>query len=161
MLIPNMRLSSIVSACILAAGACYAQGTATAQPATAKPDNSAAKALVDEASAHVKHISAEEMRALIGSHAEYTLVDVREPDEWARGHAAGAVNIPRGVLEWRLEPRVPRKDAKIIVYCRLGWRSVLAAESLQKIGYTNVYSFDGGFEAWTAAELPVEKPQTP
>ena len=154
MLIPNMRLLNTALTCILAAGACYAQGTATAP---AKAENSAAKALVDEASAHVKHIRAEEMRALIGGHAEYTLIDVREPDEWARGHAAGAVNFPRGVLEWRVESKVPRKDAKIVVYCRLGWRSVLAAESVQKMGYTNVYSFDGGFEAWAAAGLPTEK----
>jgi len=152
-----MRIHDSVVAlgCLLASVACYAQQTPVAVPA--KPDNSAAKALVDEASAHVRHIGVEEMRALIDSHAEYTLVDVREPDEWSRGHAVGAVNIPRGVLEWRIESKVPRKDAKIIVYCRLGWRSVLAAESLQKIGYTNVYSFDGGFEAWTAAELPVQK----
>ena len=157
MLIPNMRLLNSISACLLAAGACYAQGTAAAPPAPAKPDGSAAKALVDEASAHVRHITVDEMRAFIGSRAEYMLVDVREPDEWTRGHAAGAVNIPRGVLEWRLESKVPQKDAKIVVYCRLGWRSVLAAQSLQKMGYTNVYSLDGGFEAWTSAELPVEK----
>jgi rhodanese-related sulfurtransferase len=84
------------------------------------------------------------------------LIDVREDDEFAGGHAAGAIHLSRGVLELRIEQTVPDLATPILCYCGGGGRSALAADSLQKMGYTNVASVAGGFKAWTQAGLPVE-----
>lgn len=114
-------------------------------------------ALVREAKAHIKEISAEEFKALAASNEKYTLIDVREDNEWAAGHATGAVHIGRGVLERDVEAKVPQRDAKVVVYCGGGFRSALAADTLQKMGYTNVASLAGGFMAYQKLGLPVEK----
>jgi rhodanese-related sulfurtransferase len=94
-----------------------------------------------------------------GSHL---IVDVREPGEFSLGHLTGAINVPRGVLEFRTDPSYPGsisslsdKAAKIILYCRSGGRSALAAQSLGKLGYKAVVSMAGGFVAWEDAKLPV------
>lgn len=94
-----------------------------------------------------------------GSHL---IVDVREPEEFSLGHLVGAINVPRGVLEFRTDPGYPGsisslsdKAAKIILYCRSGARSALAAQSLGQLGYTAVTSMAGGFMAWEGAKLPV------
>lgn len=86
----------------------------------------------------------------------FHFVDVREDDEWKAGHAKGAVHIGRGVLERDIEGKLPDKNAEIILYCGGGYRSALAAESIQKMGYTNVFSMDGGMKAWREAKLPEE-----
>jgi rhodanese-related sulfurtransferase len=108
--------------------------------------------LVDEAKKNVREITAEECRKLDG-----LLIDTREDHEWAAGHAVGAQHMSRGVLERDIETEVPDKSAKIVLYCGGGYRSALSAESLQKMGYTNVFSLAGGWRAWNDAGLPVTK----
>jgi phage shock protein E len=83
------------------------------------------------------------------------LVDVREADEWRTGHAVGAIHLSRGLLEGAIEEKAPDLDTPILLYCGSGNRSVLAAESLGKMGYTNVSSLAGGFKEWQKARLPV------
>ena len=85
-----------------------------------------------------------------------TLVDVREDNEWQRGRAAGAEHLGRGVIERDIETRHPDKGEELILYCGGGYRSALAADSLQGMGYTNVYSLAGGWRAWQEADAPVE-----
>ena len=85
------------------------------------------------------------------------IVDVREQDEFARGHLPGAIFIPRGFLELRIENTIPERDAKIYLYCGGGNRSALAARSLQEMGYTDVYSLEGGFSQWERESRPVEE----
>jgi adenylyltransferase/sulfurtransferase len=88
------------------------------------------------------------------------LVDVREADEWAQGHAPGALHIPRGFLELRIEEKAKDKDAPVVLYCAGGTRSAFAARSLQELGYTDVASLSGGFGKWKEAGLPVVVPKT-
>ena len=85
------------------------------------------------------------------------LIDVREDSEWAVGHARGAEHMGRGVIERDIEVRVPDKTAELILYCGGGFRSALATDNLQKMGYTNVLSMAGGWRAWQAAGAPIEK----
>lgn len=85
------------------------------------------------------------------------LVDVREESEWVTGHAAGAMHLGKGVIERDIETVVPDKGAKLILYCGGGYRSALAADILQKMGYNNVFSFEGGWRAYQTSGLPVEK----
>ena len=84
------------------------------------------------------------------------LIDVREDNEWQRGHAAGAAHLGRGVIERDIERAVPDHAAELILYCGGGYRSALAADNLQRMGYTNVYSLAGGWRAWQDAGAPVE-----
>ena len=84
------------------------------------------------------------------------LIDVREDNEWQRGHAAGAEHLGRGVIERDIETAVPDHAAELILYCGGGYRSALAADNLQRMGYTNVYSLAGGWRAWQEAGAPVE-----
>jgi len=94
------------------------------------------------------------------------LLDVREPSEWDKGHIPGAVLAPRGMLEWYADPTTPyakpeittNQDARIIVQCASGGRSMLAAETLRKMGYSNVVNMAGGFNEWAKQGLPVESP---
>jgi rhodanese-related sulfurtransferase len=119
--------------------------------------------LVAEARARINEVSAEALAA--EAPGSYVLIDVREPAEFATGHLAGAVPIPRGVLEFQVEanpavacvtePALALREQPIVVYCRTGGRSALAAESLQNLGFKNVRSLAGGITAWTAAGLPV------
>ena len=84
-------------------------------------------------------------------------MDVREESEWAAGHAPGAVHLSKGVIERDVETKVPDKATPLVLYCGGGFRSALAADNLQKMGYTNVISMDGGWRGWTQAGLPVER----
>lgn len=84
------------------------------------------------------------------------LIDVREDNEWDAGHARGAIHIGRGVIERDMVQTVPDKASELILYCGGGYRSALAVDSLQKMGYTNVRSMAGGWTAWQEAEAPVE-----
>lgn len=105
--------------------------------------------LVGAAKAVINEISVEEAKALGTGAAQF--VDVREPPEWKDGTIEGALCVPRGVLEWKAESEDPLKDksAPLVVYCKTGGRSALAAQTLQELGYTNVKSLAGGFEAWS------------
>ncbi|MGD0012951.1 MAG: rhodanese-like domain-containing protein [Bryobacteraceae bacterium] len=114
--------------------------------------------LVADAKSGVKHIDLNEFRRLRESGQDFLLIDVREESEWAAGHAAGAIHLGRGIIERDIEARVPDQSAKLVLYCGGGYRSVLAAENLQKMGYRNVISLDGGWRGYQAAGLPVERP---
>lgn len=118
--------------------------------------------LVAEARARIREVAP----AALGSEAtNAVLIDVREPAEYETGHLAAAINIPRGVLEFQVdahpavanvtEPTLAHRQRPVVVYCRTGGRAALAADSLQRIGFSDVRSLAGGIEAWIAAGLPV------
>jgi rhodanese-related sulfurtransferase len=115
-------------------------------------------ALVTDAKQRIKETNVEEVRARQAAGDKFLFVDVREDHEWAEGHAAGAVHMGRGILERDIEVAVPDPAAPIVLYCGGGFRSALAADNLQKMGYTNVLSMDGGMRAWRAQNAPVEVP---
>lgn len=111
--------------------------------------------LAEDARSRVREISVEEARARFdGGRAQ--LIDVREESEWAAGHARGAQHLSRGIIERDIEKRIPDKNAEIILYCGGGYRSALAADSLLRMGYTNIASMAGGWRAWQEKAAPVE-----
>lgn len=115
------------------------------------------QALVQEAKSRIKEIKTDELKQLQESKQPFVLIDVREESEWNAGHAVGALHVSRGVLERDIEKKVADKGAKVVLYCGSGGRSALAADTLQKLGYTNVTSLAGGIRDYTQAGLPVEK----
>jgi rhodanese-related sulfurtransferase len=114
--------------------------------------------LVNDAKSRVKETSVPEVKKRLDAGAKFVLVDTREDNEWARGHLPGAIHLCKGIIERDIEAAVPDKSAEIILYCGGGFRSALAADNLQKMGYTNVISMDGGWRGWTESGFPVEKP---
>jgi rhodanese-related sulfurtransferase len=114
--------------------------------------------LVDDARSRVRQFTLDEFLARLQAGERYLLIDVREDSEWARGHLPGAHHLGRGILERDIERDVPEKEAPIVLYCGGGYRSALSADNLQRMGYTNVASLDGGWRAWCARGLPVVKP---
>jgi rhodanese-related sulfurtransferase len=114
--------------------------------------------LVKDAKSRVKELDFREVKRRLDAREKIVLVDVREESEWARGHLPGAIHLGKGVIERDIEQAFPEKDASLVLYCGGGFRSALAADNLQKMGYTNVISMDGGWRAWTEAGFPVEKP---
>ena len=123
----------------------------------AKPHNPGFLAIVDDAKSRVKQMDIDKYRALRESGEQHLLVDVREESEWNAGHAAGSMHLGKGIIERDIESKVPDRATKLVLYCGGGYRSALAADNLQKMGYTDVISLDGGWRAWTTAGLPVEK----
>jgi rhodanese-related sulfurtransferase len=121
-----------------------------------KAHNPGFLALVDDAKSRVRQIDIDEYQAL--PREGHILVDVREDREWAEGHAAGALHLSKGIIERDIETEIPDKSKTLVLYCGGGFRSALAADALQKMGYKNPISLDGGWRAWNAAGLPVEKP---
>ena len=111
--------------------------------------------LVNDAKPRVREVSVEETRQKLEA-GKAQVIDVREDNEWAAGHARGAEHLGKGVIERDIETRVPDKNAEIILYCGGGFRSTLSADSLQKMGYRNVASMAGGWRAWQEAGAPVE-----
>ena len=114
-------------------------------------------ALVEDAKTRVREITIEEHQAQSASGEAGILIDTREESEWAAGHAQGAIWLGKGIIERDIEANVPDHNAKLILYCGGGFRSAIAADNLQKMGYTNVLSLAGGWRAWTGANLPIEK----
>ena len=113
-------------------------------------------AIVAEAKTRVREVSvAETLEAVNGGNAR--LIDVREDNEWEAAHARGADHLGKGIIERDIEKIVPDKDAELILYCGGGYRAALAADSLQKMGYTNVASMAGGWRAWLESNAPIEK----
>ena len=113
--------------------------------------------LVNDAKTRVKETNVADVKRRMQSGERFWLVDVREDGEWAKGHLPGAVHMGRGVIERDIEVKVPDTGAKMILYCGGGFRSALVADNLQKMGYTNVESMDGGWRGWKEAGLPTEK----
>ena len=112
--------------------------------------------LCAEARARVCEVSVDEVRAKQEAGVDFHLIDVREDHEWDRDHAAGATHLGRGILERDIEAKVPDLDAEVVLYCGGGYRSALAADNMQKMGYRNVFSMAGGIRAWREANLPLE-----
>ena len=113
--------------------------------------------LVADAKTRVKECTVDDMRARQARGETFLLVDVREESEFVGGHIPGAVHMGKGVIERDIEARVPDPAAPLVLYCGGGFRSALVADALQKMGYTNVVSMDGGWRAWTEKGLAVEK----
>jgi rhodanese-related sulfurtransferase len=113
--------------------------------------------LVKEAKKRIKELSVQDVKKKIDAGDKIILVDTREDVEWARGHAAGAIHLGKGVIERDIENVIPNKEATIVLYCGGGFRSALAADNVQKMGYSNVISMDGGWKGWTEAGLPTIK----
>jgi rhodanese-related sulfurtransferase len=111
---------------------------------------------VDEARARVVETDVASVRARIERGDAFRLIDVREDSEWERGRLPRAMHLGRGVLERDIEALIPDTSADIVVYCGGGYRSALAADAMQRMGYTNVKSMDGGFRSWKDAGLPVD-----
>ena len=116
-------------------------------------------ARVDAAKASIQETSVEAVAARIQQGEKLILVDTREESEWAGGHIPGAIHLGKGVIERDIEEELPNKSAEIILYCGGGFRSAIAAESIQKMGYTNVVSMDGGYRGWKEKGLPVVVPK--
>jgi rhodanese-related sulfurtransferase len=110
--------------------------------------------LVDDARSRVREVNVAQTLERTGHGAR--LIDVREDHEWQRGHARGAEHMGRGIIERDIEREVPNHNAELILYCGGGYRSALACDNLQRMGYTNVYSLAGGWKAWQDAAAPVE-----
>ena len=113
--------------------------------------------IAHEAKARVAECTVEDVAKRRAAGEAFTLIDVREESEYAAGHAAGAVHVGKGVIERDIEVKVPDPAAPVVLYCGGGFRSALAADTLQQMGYTNVISMDGGYTAWAAKGQPVEK----
>ena len=104
--------------------------------------------LVNDAKGRVREVSVAETRARMAADQSVRLIDVREDNEWGTAHAAGAEHLGKGVIERDIEATVPDKSIELILYCGGGYRSALAADVLQQMGYTNVFSMAGGWKAW-------------
>jgi len=113
--------------------------------------------LVNEAKKRVKETNVAEVKRRLDAGEEILLVDVREESEWGRGHLPGAVHLGKGIIERDIEQRVPDTDTKLILYCGGGFRSALSADNLQKMGYSNVESMEGGWKGWLEAGFPTQK----
>ncbi len=113
--------------------------------------------VVDDARARVRECTVSDVKVRLERGEQFHFVDVREDDEFGQDHAAGAIHIGKGVIERDIETAIPNKQAPIVLYCGGGYRSVLAADSLRQMGYTDVISMDGGIKAWRAAGYPMEK----
>jgi rhodanese-related sulfurtransferase len=122
-----------------------------------KPHNPAFLALVNAAKNRIQEIDIAEYQRLRAAGEVHVLIDTRENDEWEAGHAAGAIHLGKGIIERDIETQVPRKDAKLVLYCGGGYRSALAADALRQMGYSNAVSLDGGWRALQASGLPLEK----
>ena len=114
--------------------------------------------IVEDARGRVKETNVAEVKSRMDrGDRNFLLVDVREESEWQAGHIPGAVHLGKGVLERDVEAKFPDPAAPLVLYCGGGFRSALAADNLQKMGYTNVLSMDGGWRGWREAGHPVEK----
>lgn len=114
-------------------------------------------ALVADAKSRVREITLDEYKAMAEKGEAGVLIDTREESEWAAGHAAGAIWLGKGIIERDIEQTVPDHNQTIVLYCGGGYRSALAADALQKMGYANVISLDGGWRAWSNGAMPIEK----
>jgi rhodanese-related sulfurtransferase len=111
--------------------------------------------LVEDAKSRVRELTVDQVKAKLDRGERFTFVDVREDNEWAKDHVTGAIHLGKGIIERDAEQRLPDKSAEIVLYCGGGFRSALAADNLQKMGYTNVYSMDGGIRGWREKAFPL------
>jgi len=113
--------------------------------------------IVDDAKSRIKETSVDEVKKKLDRGEKFTLVDVREESEFAQDHLPGAIHLGKGVIERDVEARIPDLDTPVILYCGGGFRSALAADTLQKMGYINVLSMDGGVRGWREKQFPMTR----
>ena len=113
--------------------------------------------LVKDAKTRVKEEDYRQTKKRLDAGEKFVLVDTREDSEWARGHIPGAIHLGKGIIERDIEKTVPDKEATVVLYCGGCFRSALAADNLQKMGYRNVISMDGGWRGWSEAGFPIIK----
>src|SRR5262249_40727538 len=113
--------------------------------------------IVDDARSRVKETNVDEIKSRMDEGERFTLIDVREESEFAKDHLPRAIHMGKGVIERDIEQRLPDLDAELVLYCGGGYRSALAADNLQKMGYRNVLSMDGGIRVWREKNYPLEK----
>ncbi len=147
----HLWLSTIMVVALLVVAGCATTGhkAVTTGPMTAKQLVASAKAVVPE-------VSVAQAKANIDKGIYKVILDVREPKEFRKGHIPGAINIPRGLLEFKVTAKIPDKATPILVYCKTGGRGALSGQALMKMGYKNVTNMDGGWMAWEKAGYPVE-----
>ena len=113
--------------------------------------------IVDDARSRVKETNADEIKHRLDRGDEFLLIDVREESEFAKEHLPGAIHLGKGIIERDIESRVPDLNSEMVLYCGGGFRSAMAADNLQKMGYTNVLSMDGGIRVWREKSLPLTR----
>jgi rhodanese-related sulfurtransferase len=113
--------------------------------------------VVQDAKSRIRETNVEEVKKRLDAGERFILVDVREESEWDRGHLPAAIHLGKGVIERDIEQTIPDKSLPLVLYCGGGYRSALAADNLQKMGYTNVVSMDGGWRVWVESGYPVAK----
>jgi rhodanese-related sulfurtransferase len=113
--------------------------------------------IVDDARSRIRETDVDTVKSRLGRGDKFLLVDVREESEFAKDHLPGAIHLGKGIIERDIEERVPDLNAEMILYCGGGFRSALAADNLQKMGYTNVISMDGGIRGWREKNYPLIK----
>jgi rhodanese-related sulfurtransferase len=111
--------------------------------------------IVEDAKKRVREVSIDDVKARLDRSDKFVLVDVREESEYAKDHLPGAIHLGKGVIERDIEERVPELSTPIVLYCGGGYRSALAADNLQKMGYSNVLSMDGGIRGWREKHFPL------
>jgi rhodanese-related sulfurtransferase len=113
--------------------------------------------IVDDARARVRESTVDDVKAKMDRGEKFILVDVREESEFAKDHLPGALHLGKGVIERDIEAKVPDLNAPLVLYCGGGYRSALAADNLQKMGYSDVISMDGGIRVWREKNYPLSK----
>jgi rhodanese-related sulfurtransferase len=113
--------------------------------------------IVDDARTRIRETNVDKVKTRMDRGEKFLLVDVREDSEFAKDHLPGAVHLGKGVIERDIEARVPDLNSELVLYCGGGFRSALAADNLQKMGYTNVVSMDGGIRGWREKGYPLSK----
>jgi rhodanese-related sulfurtransferase len=112
--------------------------------------------LVNDAKKRIRETTVPDVKRRFDSGEKFALIDVREEDEWAKGHLPGAIHLCKGIIERDIETKVPDAKTPMVLYCGGGFRSALVADNLSKMGYTNVESMDGGWRGWTEAGYPID-----
>lgn len=112
--------------------------------------------LVNDSKSRIREVTVEETRERMAANNAARLIDVREDNEWEAAHATGSEHLGKGIIERDIEAAVPDKATEVILYCGGGFRSALAADALQQMGYTNVFSMAGGWKAWQESGAPIE-----
>ena len=112
--------------------------------------------IVNDSKKRIKETTVEEVKQKMDRGEKFYLVDVREESEWGKDHLPGAIHLGKGIIERDIEAKIPDTSSEIVLYCGGGFRSALAADNLQKMGYTNVISMDGGYSGWKNASYRLD-----